>query len=110
MFVDAGIVDRLVVGEGLLNSLGTYQVQIEPLADGVYNITTTYEDLAGNVSAPSTPLKVTIAKYVLNLPGGTSDPASGAVTVDLNNGTITGYPGVPGGTKKPLHRCVSTSG
>jgi hypothetical protein len=90
--------NNTLVGEGLMSSMGAYQVQIEPLADGVYSITTTYEDLAGNVSAPSAPLKVTIAKYVLNLPGGTTDPAGGDVTVDLNTGTIVGYPGVPGGT------------
>jgi hypothetical protein len=90
--------NNTLVGEGLMNSLGAYQVQIEPLADGVYSLTTTYEDLAGNVSAPSAPLKVTIAKHALNLPGATTDPASGNITADLNSGTIVGYPGVPGGT------------
>ena len=92
-----------------MNSLGAYQVQIEPLADGVYNITTTYEDLAGNVSAPSAPLKVTIAKYALNLPGGTSDPASGDVTVNaaLKPGQLRRQPEpdeVPRGQRQPRRR------
>ena len=60
-------------------------------ADGVYNITATIEDAAGNVGPPTAPLKVTIAKFSLTLPGDTVAPAAGAVVIDLAAGTIQGF-------------------
>jgi hypothetical protein len=54
-------------------------------------MTTRLEDRAGNVSAPSPGLQVTIAHSALPLPGGTTTPASGAVTVDLAGGTVAGF-------------------
>ena len=89
--------DNLEVGQGVMSSYGLYQVTAMPLNDDVYDMTVDYEDLAGNVSLSSPALKVTIAKYVLNLPGETTGPADADVVVDLNVGTITGFPGVPGG-------------
>ena len=60
-------------------------------------ITAELEDLAGNVSNSSTPLKVTIANQALSLPGGTaSGPAVSPVQVDLAAGTVDGYPGIAG--------------
>jgi hypothetical protein len=79
------------VGNDLLTSGGDYRVLSSTLNDGVYMMTVRLEDLAGNVSAPSAGLKVTIAKQSLTLPGGTTSPAGGAVTVDLAAGTIAGF-------------------
>lgn len=71
---------------------GRYQVTSDDLTDGVYDITATAEDLAGNISGESSALAVTIAHESLSLNG-----ASGDVTVDLDALTVTGYPGIPGG-------------
>ena len=87
-----------LVGQSVLTSGGAYEVTTIPLADGVYDITAVLEDLAGNVSAPSAALRVTIANQVLNLHGATSGPASALVRVDLAAGTVAGYPGIAGAT------------
>ncbi|HLZ73029.1 MAG TPA: Ig-like domain-containing protein [Dehalococcoidia bacterium] len=84
------------VGSDLVTAGGTYQVTSVALNDGVYNVTVQLEDLAGNVSAPSAALKVTIANRSLTLPGGTASAAGGPVTVDLAAGTIAGFGGVAG--------------
>jgi len=97
-----------LVGQGAMTTQGTYEITVNPLADGVYNVTASLEDLAGNVSAPSPALKVTIANQSLTLPGGTaSGPAAGALTVRLADGaiagspaTIAGYAGIAGATGK----------
>ncbi|HMM42426.1 MAG TPA: Ig-like domain-containing protein [Thermomicrobiales bacterium] len=84
-------------GFAVMSAGGLYQVATGPLNDGVYDVTATLEDLAGNISAASAALKVTIANQVLVLPGATaSGPAAGPVTVDLGAGTIDGYPGIAG--------------
>lgn len=83
-----------VVGQSVATSDGAYEITVEPLSDGVYNITAEAEDLAGNVSSASGPLKVTIANQVLNLPGATSNPANMTVQVDLSVGTVASFPGV----------------
>ncbi|MBN1854123.1 MAG: NF038122 family metalloprotease, partial [Pirellulales bacterium] len=67
-----------LVGEGLVNSdesdsinnngLGTWEITVEPLADGTYDITVEFEDLAGNVSAASDPLRIWIDTAVPNTP------------------------------------------
>jgi hypothetical protein len=89
------------VGQGVAgSSTGHYQITVGSLDDGVYAITATQEDLAGNVSSPSSALKVTIAHDSLTLPGNTAVQGSGPVTVDLNVGTISGYLGVAGVTGK----------
>lgn len=85
-------------GEGLMSAGGTYQLGTGPLADGVYDVTATLEDLAGNISAPSAALLVTMAHDQLNLPGATAGSPVSAVTVDLGAGTIDGYPGIAGAT------------
>lgn len=86
--------DTSLVGQSVLTSGGAYEVTVQPLADNVYDITAELEDLAGNISSASAPLKVTIANQVLNLDGDTADPANTAVQVDLGAGTVAGYPGV----------------
>lgn len=89
------------VGNAVLNSSGAYEVPSSVLGDGVYNVTLRFEDLAGNLSAPSAALKVTIAHNSLTLPGGTATgPATGPVTLDLGASTIAGYPGIAGATGK----------
>lgn len=104
------LADGSVVGHGTIgtdatdgspgNGLGASEVTVEPLIDGVYDITATAEDLAGNISSPSAALKVTIANQVLYLDGDTADPANTTVVVDLSAGTVAGYPGVAGATGK----------
>ena len=42
--------DGLLVGQGVATSAGNYEITVEPLAIGTYNITAEAEDLAGNVS------------------------------------------------------------
>jgi hypothetical protein len=88
-----------LVGQGTMTSSGTYEITVNPLADGVYSITAQLEDLAGNLSDPSPALKVTIANQSLTLPGATaSGGPAGLVTIDLAAGTIAGYPGIAGAT------------
>lgn len=97
-----------LVGQGMMTTQGTYEITVNPLADGVYAVTTRLEDQAGNVSAASAALKVTIANQSLTLPGTTaSGAAAGAVAVNLADGalpgspsTIAGYPGIAGVTGK----------
>jgi hypothetical protein len=98
----------VLVGQGVMTTQGTYEITVNPLADGVYNVTAKLEDLAGNVSAASAALDVTVANQSLSLPGATaSGPAPGAVAVNLADGavagspsTIAGYPGIAGVTGK----------
>ena len=68
-----------------------WQFTISSLTDGVYNITATIEDSAGNVGPPTAPLKVTIAQYSLTLPGETVSPAANPVVVDLAARTVQGF-------------------
>jgi len=70
---------------------GVWQVTVQSLADGVYNMTATIEDGAGNVGPSTAPLKVTIARNSLTLPGQTVSPAGGPVAVDLAAKTIQGF-------------------
>ena len=86
------LANNLVVGQAQAGSGGTYEITVEPLADGVYGITATAEDAAGNFSPASGALQVTIANQSLSLSG-----APAPVVVDLDNSTVTGYAGIPGG-------------
>ena len=89
------------VGAAVLNSSGIYEVTSSVLGDGVYQVTVKFEDLAGNLSPASPALKVTIAHDSLTLPGLTaSGPAGGPVVLDLQAGTLAGYPGIAGATGK----------
>ncbi|MEU2396020.1 Ig-like domain-containing protein [Streptomyces sp. NPDC007369] len=81
-----------VVGKDTVTSGGEYQVVSSALRDGTYGIGVQLEDLAGNVSQTSPVLGVTVAKYALRLTGATS-----GLVVDIADGRVTGYPGVPGG-------------
>ena len=81
------------VGLRSAGSSGDYEITVEPLADGVYDVTATAEDLAGNISNVSDALSVTIANQSLSLAGA----GAGGVAVDLGDSTLTGYPGIPGG-------------
>ncbi|MEN9867516.1 MAG: hypothetical protein RL748_3106 [Pseudomonadota bacterium] len=53
-------VSHLVLGKGIANSLGVWNITSSTLAQGKYSLSTTAMDLAGNISAASTPLIVTI--------------------------------------------------
>jgi hypothetical protein len=77
--------------DGVLgNSLGVWTLTASTLADGVYAITATAEDAAGNQGLPSASLSVTIANQSLTLSG-----ASSAVSLDLAAGRVSGFPGYP---------------
>ena len=68
-----------------------WQFTISSLTDGVYNITATIEDAAGNVGPPTAPLKITIAQFSLTLPGETVNPAANPIVIDLAARTIHGF-------------------
>ena len=70
---------------------GAWQVTVQSLDDGVYNMTATIEDVAGNVGPPTAPLRVTIAKFSLTLPGLTVTTATTPVMIDLAAKTIQGF-------------------
>lgn len=89
-----------MVGQSLLNTNGEFETTVNPLVDGVYDVNAKLEDLAGNVGNPSNSLKVTIAHDSLNLPGKTSGLANTQVVVNLDTGTISGFPGIAGSTGK----------
>jgi len=79
------------VAQFVVISPSVWQFTIASLTDGVYNITATIEDAAGNVGPPTAPLKVTIAQFSLTLPGNTVNPAGNPVVVDLAARTIQGF-------------------
>lgn len=56
----------ILVGQGVINTDGTWEVTVEPLADGVYDMTFIQEDLAGNISSPSPALRIEIDTYAPN--------------------------------------------
>ncbi|MFP3986398.1 Ig-like domain-containing protein [Streptomyces sp. E11-3] len=88
----AGPEGPFVVGKDTATSGGAYEIVSDPLGDGVYVFTVQLEDLAGNVTTGLSGLQVTIAHKSLTLSGATED-----VVVDIAEGTVTGYPGIPGG-------------
>ncbi|MFZ3498305.1 Ig-like domain-containing protein [Streptomyces sp. 5.8] len=81
-----------VVGKDIVTPAGEYEVVSSALRDGRYDVSVLLEDLAGNVSPASPSLAVTIAKHSLSLTGATAN-----VLVDIAEGRVTGYPGIPGG-------------
>lgn len=81
-----------VVGKDTATSAGEYEVVSDSLDDGTYGFAVRLEDLAGNVSDPSPSLAVTIANQSLTLTGATAD-----LLVDVDQNSVTGYPGIPGG-------------
>ena len=83
--------DGVLVGTGFVqsddtdgdpdNGLGIWEITVEPLADGDYEITTIVEDLAGNLSLPlETPLEITVDAAEPQRP-----------TIDLVNTDDTGW-------------------
>jgi hypothetical protein len=79
------------VAQFVVVSPTVWQFTVESLTDGVYNITATIEDAAGNVGPPTAPLKVTIAHFSLTLPGDTVSPAGNPLVIDLAARTIQGF-------------------
>jgi hypothetical protein len=79
------------VAQFVVISPNVWQFTIASLTDGVYNITATIEDAAGNIGPPTAPLKVTIAQFSLTLPGNTVGPAGNPIVVDLAARTIQGF-------------------
>jgi|GEM_PF-1656499 len=73
LFAGTRLVGMTVVGsdesDGVLgDGLGRWSTSTQSLADGVYSMTSTLEDLAGNVSAPSAALQVQIDSVEPNTP------------------------------------------
>ena len=79
------------VAQFVVLSPNVWQFTVASLTDGVYNLTATIEDAAGNQSAPTAALKVTIASASLTLSGLSVAVAPGAVAVDLGAGTVAGF-------------------
>ena len=79
------------VSQFVVISPNVWQFTVQSLTDGVYNISATLEDAAGNVGPPTAPLKVTIARFSLTLPGETVSPAGGPVLIDLAARTVQGF-------------------
>lgn len=75
----------------LVTNPNVWQFAVQSLADGVYAMTATLEDAAGNVGPATAPLKVTIARSALTLPGQTVAAAGGPVVIDLAARTIQGF-------------------
>jgi hypothetical protein len=89
---EAGTIVQLVVDGTLVtpfNSDGTWQTALNALADGVHTLTATATDLAGNVSAPSAPLVITID---------TVAPTLGITSV-TDNGVLTNAARLVGSTE-----------
>ncbi|HET7696707.1 MAG TPA: Ig-like domain-containing protein [Vicinamibacterales bacterium] len=82
------------VAQFVVVSPNVWQFTVPSLSDGVYNLTATLEDGAGNVGPPTAPLKVTIAQFSLTLPGETTNAAAGPVVMDLAARTIQGFASV----------------
>ena len=85
-----------LIGQGVVNSdlsdgvadgLGTWEVTVEPLADGVHNITTVVEDAAGNISAASGALVLTIDSLEPQRPTVDLPAANDSGMSDLDNVT-----------------------
>ncbi|GAB4142186.1 MAG: hypothetical protein Tsb009_12340 [Planctomycetaceae bacterium] len=60
--------NNVLVGQGTATSFGSYEISVDQLADGVYNITTELEDLAGNISARSAGLTIVVDTEAPNTP------------------------------------------
>lgn len=90
------LADGVPVGEGVIgsdfsdgvpgNGLGQWEVTIEPLADGIYDISAEAEDLAGNISAPSAAMTPPLE---LDTPNGGGMPQR--PTIDLLAAFDTGW-------------------
>jgi uncharacterized linocin/CFP29 family protein len=86
--------DGVLVGRGIVNSAGAWEVTVEPLADGVHAITAQVEDLAGNLSAASNSLLVTIDTALPQVPTIDLLAAYDTGSSDLDNVTIGSAAGV----------------
>ncbi len=71
------------------NGLGQWQIQVNQLVDGNYNITVELEDAAGNISAMSQPLMITIDTAAPNTP--LLDLLTQDDTLDNNMDKITAH-------------------
>src|SRR6185312_4102660 len=90
-----------VIGTGVATAAGTWTIAASTLANGVHSISTKAADIAGNVSAASQALSVTVDTAAPGLPvftGGTATTLSGTgeagatVTISsqsVNVGTAT---------------------
>jgi hypothetical protein len=86
--------EQVQVAQYQATTIGVHQITAQSLVDGVYHFTARIEDAAGNLGPSTAPLKVTIAKFALTLPGLTTSGAGGPVTVNLATKTIAGFTSV----------------
>ncbi|MCA9200611.1 MAG: DUF11 domain-containing protein, partial [Planctomycetales bacterium] len=57
-----------LIGQGVSNSDGLWEITVEPLADGKHHVRAIYEDMAGNISTLGEPLVLTIDTTPPNTP------------------------------------------
>ena len=74
--------DGVPVGQGTASSDGDWEVQVQPLSDGLHFISVQYEDLAGNHSAFSPDLVIFVDTAVPNTPFLSLKSDSGRSNVD----------------------------
>jgi subtilisin-like proprotein convertase family protein len=86
-----------IVGQAAIGASGSYTVQpTNALADGVYTLRVQDEDVAGNISAPSAPLTLTILTKTPGAPTIALDPAddSGQLGDNITNVTSPRFIGL----------------
>ena len=88
-----------LVGQGVAHFDGSWEITVEPLVDGLHNITVIFEDLAGNVSAPSEPLQIVVDTLAPNTPY--LDLISDTGRSDVDNITMENSPTVTMTTEDP---------
>ena len=79
----------VLVGQGVANPDGSWEVTVEPLVDGAYAITAEAEDLAGNVSPLSGVLNITVDTLAPQRPTLDLADALDTGSSDLDNVTNT---------------------
>ena len=62
------LADTIEVGQGVVNTDGSYEITVEPLDDGRYDIDVLYEDVAGNISTNVGNLEIEIDTEKPNTP------------------------------------------
>jgi len=90
-----------VLGTGTIAANGSWSVTASTLGNGVHNISATFRDVAGNESAPSSALPITISTTAPAAPASAPDleaasDTGASNTDDLTNMTTPTFVGAPG--------------
>ncbi|MCV3217086.1 Ig-like domain-containing protein, partial [Plectonema radiosum NIES-515] len=108
--------DGLLIGLSTVSASGIWQIDVNNLVNGIYNLSAIASDIAGNVSTPSTPFTITIDSVAptltLTTPIDTTPLNQGARFVGSANGTGSAIASISyrfnSGTEVPL--IVSSNG